>query len=96
MANLNEFQPDEQTYLGSLAQQILAHWKEHRPHLYRRLQKEGTLDVDARQLERSLEQRLQFLMSRQHLMYQEAWELLQSEAFPPAEDDVPVLGSNPA
>ena len=96
MTNLNEFQLDEQTFLGSLGQQILSHWKAFRPKLYRQLQHQGTLEDEARNLERDLEQKLQHLMSRQRLTYQEAWELLQDEAFPPDEEDVPNLGSTPA
>ena len=96
MVSLNEFQSDEQTYLGSLGQQIRAHWQTFRPKLYRQLQQQGTLDDEARHLERNLEQKLQHLMSRQRLTYQEAWELLQEEAFPPGDEDVPDLGNAPA
>ena len=77
--------------LDGLALQIKAHWKEHRPQMYRELEQEGRLDQSLH--EASERTGLAFAQQVEHgLEPPSAWEAVRELwAFLPAESDEPNL-----
>ena len=85
---------DPPPYLAGLGLPIKRHLKENRPKMYGELEQSGQLDqycLDAQ--ERALDVLEQAL--KRELAYDQAQELVNEEAFLPAESDLPELGSNP-
>ena len=77
--------------LDSLGVQIQAHWKEHRPRMYRELEKAGTLTQAVYQAQERYRDGVADLVSNQGLPLFQAEEALREEAFLPSEDDEPTL-----
>ena len=86
--------PEELETLGSLGQAIKAHWKQFRPTMYHELAKQGNLDREALAQEQQIHEKMSRLLLKEKLPYDQAWELVQAETFPPGEEDVPELGAH--
>jgi hypothetical protein len=71
-----------------------AHLKEHRPKLYRQLQKEGRLDQFAQERADAAQRVLDELVKKGY-PHDGAWEIAKDEIYLPTEEDVPHLGENP-
>ena len=71
--------------LDGLALEIKAHWKEHRPVMYREMEKEGTLDQSVAEASRRTGEALDRLVY-EGMDVERAWEAIREEwAFLPAE-----------
>ena len=91
-----DFEPNP---LTNLAAKIRAHWLKHRPKMCAALEAQGKLEgaIEAA-TELTGEAVLQLVAnSRSKLHLWEAWDMVRQEwAILPSEEDVPVLGSDPA
>ena len=86
---------DHRYPLGSLGLQIKAHWKEHRPKMFKALEQAGQLEASVHAAQELTADALSDLLD-QGLPYNQAWELVREEwAFLPSEDNVPVLPFDP-
>ena len=82
--------------LSPLAEQAKAHWKDHRPTLYADLEGAGTLDEAAEEAARQTREELCSAIEN-GMDYFAAWEMVRERyVFLPSEEDMPLLGENPA
>ncbi len=78
---------DNESYLGSLGQQIRAHWQKYRPQMYRELEQSGKLHQALLQAQELTSDALHTLV-RQGVPYDQAWESVREQwAFLPGEED---------
>jgi len=76
--------------------QIKAHWKEHRPRMYRELERQGQLDQAVYLAQERTRDAFAELVSNQGVPAFQADEATRELwAFLPSEDDVPDLGFDP-
>lgn len=71
------------------------HWKEHRPKMYRELQKKGKLNQALKLANDQTSDQMCNLIQK-GLQEHEAWEIVGPQyILLPSEDDMPDLGENP-
>lgn len=58
--------------------QARAHWKEHRPKMFKQLQKQGLLETRLREAAEATSEQMQSLMS-QGFQHHEAWEITREQ-----------------
>jgi hypothetical protein len=81
------------TNFGHLAK---AHWKEHRPRMYRELEQSGQLEEALYAAQELTKDALANLLS-QGVPDNQAWEAVRENwLLLPSEEQVPNLGENPA
>ncbi len=82
--------------LTNLDQTIRAHWRKYRPKMCQQLETAGDLDQAIQTAARLTKEAVFELTNKGWGLY-EAWmEVRQEWAILPTEEDVPVLGTNPA
>jgi len=87
----------ETNTLTPLGQQILEHWKRHRPAMVRKLIQENQLQQAIYAAQELTGNLLYDLTVVQKMNYQPAWEIATREwAFLPDEEDQPRLSFDPA
>ena len=87
----------ETTTLTSLGQEILEHWRRHRPTMVENLAKGNQLQQAVFAAQELTGNLLYELMVVQKMDYQFAWEIATREwAFLPDEEDQPQLSFDPA
>ena len=87
----------ETNTLTPLGQQILEHWKQHRPVMVRKLTQENQLQQAIYAAQELTGNLLYDLTVVQKMDYQPAWEIATREwAFLPDEEDQPQLLFDPA
>jgi hypothetical protein len=91
----------DQNPLTNLNAKIAAHWEEHRPKMTKRLKATGQFEkaVEAATVltEEAVITYKPKNAGNMGMVFWQAWELFRNEwAFLPTEEDVPVLGSDPA
>ncbi len=82
--------------LTNLDQTIRAHWRKYRPKMCQQLEATGDLERAIQTARRLTEEAVMELTGKGTPLY-EAWMQVREEwAILPTEEDVPVLGTNPA
>lgn len=72
--------------LDPLALQIKEHLRQFRPEEYRGLKTAGTLDASVSQRADQVMEALASLR-QQNIPYNQAWEMVRDQGFPPSEDE---------